>query len=320
MQVKLDESSSAVVEHGAGKIPTAVIVQTGGPGQLASIVPGSYTDKTFKVKFNWHDGATFKPGTLIRLAVMVTYEADAPAPPVDPAPGRRCEFPIVKITELRGRWQDPAHSNVGVLNEVWNAVEAGPQTMNVCDATSWFVETNQPKMGVPKDRFGAVKSYPCTQVLFSKLPIAGLKTMTSSFAHKSPELGLWNWAYDIWIGGLGSASTAEVMIWPDYRYAGPLPPSGALKTDTVTLGGVTYVAWTRKNSNGGDYIALVAKDADQMRSSGVVDLLAVFRHLTSLGWLKPADTVAAVNYGVEVCSTEQVPATFYLDDFQLAWT
>lgn len=238
-------------------------------------------------------------------------------------PGKRCELPIATITALRGRWQKPGNVNLGVLNEVWNTAEAGPQTLKVCDETSWYVETNQPKVGVPENRWGSVKSYPCTQWLFPKTPISSLKTMSLRYAHEIPVMGpkgYWNAAVDAWIGGLGSSSTAEVMVWPDYVYPGPLPPSGALKTDTVTLGGITYVAWTRKNSNGGDYIALVAKDKANMRSSGTIDLLAVFKYLTSLGWLKTTDTIAAVNYGIEISSTEQKPAVFRMNDCALSWS
>jgi len=178
-------------------------------------------------------------------------------------PGKRCELPIATITALRGRWQKPGNVNVGVLNEVWNTAEAGPQTLKVCDETSWFVESTQPKTG-------SVKSYPCTQWLFPKTPISSLKTMSLRFAHEAPALGLWNAAVDAWVGGLGSASTAEVMVWTEYRYPASLPPSGALKTATILQDGVTYTAWTRKNSNGGDYIALVAYGSANMRSSGTL--------------------------------------------------
>jgi hypothetical protein len=312
-QVKLDASSSAVVKHGAGKIPTAVFVQPGGPGQLASVKVTDLTAETFKVKFNWHDGRTFNPGTLLSFMALVTYEADEEPPVEPPAPGTRCELPIATVTAARGRWEKPGDRNVGVLNEAWNTAEAGPQTLYVCDETSWYVESTQPATG-------SVKSYPCTQYLFPKTPLASFKTMSLSFAHEIEPKGLWNAAVDAWVGGLGEASTAEVMVWPDYIYPASLPPSNALKAASLNLDGVTYLAWTRKNRNGGDYIALVADGKENMRSHGRIDLLAIFKWLTAIGWLKATDTLAAVNYGVEISSTDATKRIFRMNDATLNWT
>lgn len=233
-------------------------------------------------------------------------------------PGKRCELPIATVTALRGAWAKPGDANVRVLNEVWNTAEAGPQTLKVCDETSWFVETTQPAAHVQPDRYGSVKSYPCTQVLFPKTPLSSFRTLTSRYAHETPEGDFeWNACYDMWVGGLGSASTAEVMVWTDHTYPGSIPPANALKTATIPLDGRTYKAWTRKNSNGGDYIALV--DA-QSRPHGSVDLLKVFNHLIGLGWLKSTDTLAAVNYGIEISHTNKTKQIFRVNDFNLTWT
>lgn len=228
---------------------------------------------------------------------------------------KRCALPVWQTSVQRGtNWVKPGSTTVRVLNEVWNTAEAGPQTIKVCSASSWFVEANHPKAGVPADREGSVKSYPCTQVLFYKPALSTLTSLTSRWAHEAPASGYWNACYDIWLGGLGGASTAEIMIWTDKRYPAPLPPSNAPKVSNLALGGRNYTAWTRKNSNGGDYIALVD---NTNRPAGEVDLLAVFKWLASLGWIKMTDTLAAVNYGIEISSTKSAPATFWLNDFKL---
>jgi hypothetical protein len=240
-------------------------------------------------------------------ARIAELEAQIPAP--------RCASPVWQTSVPRGtNWVKPGSTTVRVLNEVWNDKEAGPQTIKVCSASSWLVEANHPKVGVPPDRYGAVKSYPCTQVLFAKPTIASLTSLTSRWAHEAPARGEWNACYDIWLGGLGSASTAEVMIWTDHRYPGNLPPGNALKSTTLSVDGATYTAWTRKNSNGGDYIALVR----QLKATdGSVNLKNIFSALTQLGWIKSTDTLAAVNYGIELSNTEFTPATFWLNDFKL---
>jgi hypothetical protein len=109
------------------------------------------------------------------------------------------------------------------------------------------------------------------------------------------------------------------MVWPDYIYPASLPASSALKTAELAFDGITYIAWTRKNRNGGDYIALVAKGKENMRSHGTLDLHAIFAKLTAMGWLKAADTLAAVNYGIEISSTDATKRIFRLNDFDLAW-
>lgn len=253
-------------------------------------------------------------------ATVATYLARIAELEAQLTPGKRCELPIATVTAARGRWEKPGNANVGVLNEVWNTAEAGAQTLYVCDESSWFVKTNQPKTGLPASS-GSVKSYPCTQWLFPKTPISSLKTLSLDFAHEFPKKGLWNAAIDAWVGGLGSASTAEVMVWPEYIYPAKLPPANALKVgDYIAADGTAYIAWSRKNSNQGDYIALVAKDAANMRSHGTIDLLRIFKWLQGLGWLKMTDTLAAVNYGVEISSTELTDQVFRINENKLSWT
>jgi len=293
-EVTLDSASQAVIPHEVGVIPSAVLVQPSGPGQLVSVNPASYTDTTFVARFNWHDGTRFKAGTKLAVTVLVTYEGpDEPEATI-----------LLTSSDPKATWIDPTDQNVRINNEVWNTAEAGPQELTVYSSRSFSVRSTQPKPGANPH---SVKSYPDIQYLFPNRPISSFTKISSTFGHYAPSGGEWNAAYDIWLGGLGSKSTAEVMIWTDHRYPGPLPPANAVKSDTVKLNGITYTSWTRKNSNGGDYIALVAQ---QTGSEGVVDILGVFKYLMTIGWISKDSTLAAIDYGIEISSTLGVPAIF----------
>jgi hypothetical protein len=315
-QVTLDASSSATVQHGAGKKPTAVVVQTSGPGQLATVQPSSFTETSFRVKFNWHDGTTFKLGTKLAIGVIVTYEEeDVVDPGPDPEPGARCTAPVFTTTTPSGEgsnWSDPNQPNWIVNNEVWNGEEAGPQKISVCSARSWFVESTQPKPGSDPH---SIKSYPDTQVLYQNPTIGSLvsssEPLVAKWAHEAPARGEWNFSFDIWHKGWSK----ELMIWTDHRYGGdrpaPLPPGDAQETATVTIDEHSFVAWNRSNGN---YIALVMTKSTP---SGQLDLKKVYQKLIELGWMATGDTLQAIDYGVEIADTKGVPEKFYLNDFDI---
>lgn len=167
------------------------------------------------------------------------------------------------------------------------------------------------KPGAPS---GSIKSYPDTQRNFTDRPIDSFTQITAAYDMTCPPVGEWDAAFDIWVGGIGSKSTAEVMIWTHHRYNGVLPPKNALESTTVTIDGQGFTAWRRKNGNGGDYIALAM---NPMKPAGTVDLLKVFRWLIGKGWLKGTDKVAAVEYGVEIANTNGGPQTFTLNSYTL---
>jgi hypothetical protein len=173
------------------------------------------------------------------------------------------------------------------------------------------VEANHSRTDV---RPGSIKSYPDTQRNFTNRSIDSFTQITADYDMTCPPAGEYDAAFDVWIGGIGSKSTAEVMVWTEDRYNGPLPPKNALESTTVTIDGQALIAWRRKNGNGGDYIALAMRP---MRRAGSLDLLAVFRWLISKGWLKGTDLVAAVEYGVEIASTAGSEQRFTLNSYTL---
>ena len=153
---------------------------------------------------------------------------------------------------------------------------------------------------------GAVKTYPNVHKDFNAAPlISSLITLSSSFAHTAPHVGIYEFAYDIWLNGVASSGSTEVMIWTDnYNQV----PSGS-QVDTVTFDGQSYQVY-----KSGSYIAFV--DTTNV-TSGSVNLLSFFNYIITKGWIPSASTVGAIDYGVELVSTGGADATFQVNNFAL---
>jgi hypothetical protein len=174
----------------------------------------------------------------------------------------------------------------------------------------WDVVGNHSRADVPA---GSIKSYPCTQKNLDRT-IDSLSKIRASWDANQLTVGEWDWAFDIWVNGFGSRSTAEVMIWTHERYNGVIPPRNAAESDKVTIDGHAFTAWRRQSHVGGSYIALAMEKPTPV---GRLDVLAVLDWLVGKGWLKGSDKVSAVEYGVEIANTAGAERTFRLNDFNL---
>lgn len=190
-----------------------------------------------------------------------------------------------------------------VDTDTWNA--AGyqvSQTMYVCDYDSWYVVAKMDNSSGD----GAVKTYPDVHEDFSAAPaLSSFSAISSSFAHAGPHVGIYEFAYDIWLNGVASSGSTEVMIWTDNFNQ---VPSGSVE-ETVTFDGQSYQVY-----KSGSYIAFVETTNV---TSGTVNLLEFFNHLIAKGWIPSTSTLGAVDYGVELVSTNGMDATFAVNDFSL---
>jgi hypothetical protein len=190
-----------------------------------------------------------------------------------------------------------------VDTDTWNAANYPvSQTMYICDYGNWYVIA---KMDDATGD-GAVKTYPNVHKDFNAAPaISSFSAISTTFAHAGPHVGIYEFAYDIWLNGVASSGSTEVMIWTDNFNQ---VPSGSLQ-ETVTVGGQSYKVY-----KSGSYIAFVA--ANNV-TSGTIDLLAVFNHVISKGWIPTTSTLGAIDYGVELVSTNAMDATFAVTGFSL---
>jgi hypothetical protein len=136
---------------------------------------------------------------------------------------------------------------------------------------------------------GAVKTYPNAQRDFNSA-ISSLSSVTSTFAETSPGTGIWEDTYDIWINGLATSGSTEIMIWTQNHGQ---TPSGS-DQGTVTLDGRSYTVW-----KSGSYIAF-------------------FQWVIGKDWMPADSTLSQVCYGAELVSTNGVPATFTFSNFSVS--
>jgi hypothetical protein len=191
-----------------------------------------------------------------------------------------------------------------VDTDTWNVAKYQvSQTMYICDYDNWYVVANMDDSA----HDGAVKTYPNVHQDFSSSPqISAFGAISSSFAHTAPHVGIYEYAYDMWLNGVATAGSTEVMIWTDnYNQV----PSGS-SVETVTFDGETYQVYKT-----GSYIAFVETTNV---TSGTVNLLSFFNHVIAKGWIPATSTIGAIDYGVELVSTGGADATFALNGFSLS--
>ena len=144
----------------------------------------------------------------------------------------------------------------------------------------------------------AVLTYPAMQDNFNSTPtLSSFTSIIATFEETSPHVGDYEVAFDCWFNQTKTTSN-ELMIWVDnYNQT----PGGRQVASNVSLSGRTWdVYWSGSKTEG--YIAYVA---NTNFTSGTVDLLAIFNHAASQGYM-PAATTSKVNqldFGIEVCST-----------------
>jgi hypothetical protein len=198
-----------------------------------------------------------------------------------------------------------------VYDNQWNChpapagITCGPESAFGCtnpDGTVAFVATsNQPAGNT------AVLTYPAMQDNFSANPtLASFSSITATFEETSPHVGDYEVAWDCWFNNQAN----ELMIWVDnYNQT----PGGNMVASAVSLGGHTWDVYMSGSQSSG-YIAYVA---NTNFTSGTVDLLAIFNHAASHGYMPAASTstVGQLSFGIEVCSTNGQAAIWTVDHY-----
>jgi hypothetical protein len=226
----------------------------------------------------------------------------SPAAAPNPAPAaasQQCKSPQFVTSSPTGGWADGSYY---LYNDMWNAAKYSvQQTLYACSSSSWYVVATMNN----DSGDGAVKTYPNVHEDFSEPAIASFRSISSTFAEASPHVGIYEDAYDIWLNGVASSGSTEVMIWTENH--GQAPSGSDLAT--VSFGGRSYQVW-----RSGSYVAFVAATNF---TAGTVDLLAIFRWLINAGWIPASSTLGQIDYGAELVSTNGAPATFSFMNFSV---
>ena len=210
-----------------------------------------------------------------------------------------CTNPSFSTSAALGMWN---LSPYWVANDMWNASGYSvTQTIHACSYSNWYVTATMNN----DSGNGAVKTYPNSQRDFTST-ISSLNSVTSTFAETSPDTGIWEDTYDIWINGLATSGSTEIMIWTQNHGQ---TPSGSVQ-GTVTLDGRSYTVW-----KSGSYIAFVA---NTNFTAGTMNLLDFFQWVIGKDWMPAGSTLSQVCYGAELVSTNGVPATFTFSNFSVS--
>jgi hypothetical protein len=338
----LDTHSGCTKKHGFGVKPSSVVVVPAGLA-IVSVNPNQTTATSYRIRYSKPGGGRFPAGT--RVSFYVHYDFNGTADPAPaptrtpttnptrtptasptatrtptptrtstatptktptptptstsappPPPDRKCTNPVFTTSSSNDGWSTNGYY---VHNNMWNN-GGGKQTLRACAYNNWNVTATQPNTT-------SVKTYPNVHKDYPDKPLSSFKTLTSTFAAKSPHVGIYNVAYDIWLNGVAEDGSTEMMIWTENFHQ---RPAGSVQA-TATFNGHTYDVWRSDR----DYIAFVSRDT---QTSGTMNLKAMFDWLMSKGWISQSTTVGQIDYGVEVCSTNNAPATFEFTDFSIS--
>jgi Glycosyl hydrolase family 12 len=186
----------------------------------------------------------------------------------------------------------------------------GPESIHVCSASSWYVESEEPANNT------AVLTFPGVQENFGTgngVAISSFTTMTSTYAFAIPDIGDYEMTYDIWVNGEASNGCTEIMIWVDNHGQ---TPAGSIVHPGVSVGGSTFDVW-RDTSGSWQVISFETTGSFSKTASGSVDLLAIYDYVVAQGWMPSSSTLYQIGFGPEICSTGAQNETFYINDFTI---
>ena len=285
------------VAQSGGTCPVAV------PSQVpASSSPGPSTTPT----------PTLPPPTSNTTAAPATAKTNTTPPATGSAPSTSGASPQGGCAQ-----PDVYHEGDGVNygpgdiyfvhNNAWNWGGPGSgqhETLYACDYNNWWVDAG----GMSGTD---VKTYPNVHLDINGgdkgAPLSNYTTISSRFANTTPTAGGWDAAYDVWLNGLATDSSTEVMVWTAYHQQ--TPAGDVIGTYTAT--GVTFDVWTDHDG----YVAYVARTA---LYSGSVDLMAIFKDGIAKKIIPAGPVINQIDYGIEYCSTAGATQRFTVTDFALA--
>jgi hypothetical protein len=278
-----DALSGGVLMGSSGVDGPDLLVSPSGP------LPTSISTYLSSVASQLAQGYLFGGPLAVGNDVLSELESPGQSTPPPPPPGGNCTAPIYSTSDPHGTTNtDTSPEYWWVNNDAWNA-SAGPQTISVCNQSSWFAVSNQPDIG------GQVETYPDTEYDVggrqsqSTTPISGFTSITSTFSEAYPSAGGWDAAYDLWLNNW----SIEIMIWNQWAGGQSYWPNQA--TTSVTLGGAGYTFY----NNGGELMFF----RDTQVASGSVDILAALNWLVSQGLVTSNDVPTQLEYGVEISYT-----------------
>jgi len=252
-------------------------------------------------------------GLLSRYAAVPYASYAAQSGTFTPPAGNRCTDP--KVIRL-----DPSNAQSGVTdgryyvtNDTWNASKYRglSQSIYVCNYNNWYAIARMNN----DSGDGAVKTSPNVQETWYPSPtkLSNWQSISSHYSDVPPGVGtnygIWEFEYDVWLNGLATNSSTEIMIW---TYNNGQTPSGS-PVGAFTDAGSTYEVYRSPPPR--QYIAFVSTSQNL---SGNVELSDFFDYAISRDWMSASSTLYQICNGVELVSTNGKPEKFAINNFSIS--
>jgi Glycosyl hydrolase family 12 len=222
---------------------------------------------------------------------------------------RACTHPRFTTRDTNGMWST---GHYVVHNNMWNVGGYHvSERLRACSAGNWSVTATADN----RRGDGAVKTYPNVHRDYHNWSnghepkLSSFRTIRSTFASRSPRVGIYDGAYDIWMNGVASSGSTEVMIWTDnHRQV----PSGSVVKRGLRF---SHRTWRLYVTGGHSYIAFVP---NKPLHHGRIDIKKRLTFLTRHGYLPKGSTVGQVCFGYEIVSTGGSAHGFKIDRFSVS--
>jgi hypothetical protein len=195
-----------------------------------------------------------------------------------------------------------------VHNNMWNVGGYNvKETLRACSAGNWYVTATADN----RNGDGAVKTYPNVHRDYRLPRLSSFTSLRSSFASRSPHVGIYDGAYDIWMNGVADSNSTEVMIWTDNHHQ---VPSGSVVKRGLQF---SHRTWRLYVTDDHGYAAFVP---DRPLPHGTIAIKKRLAYLSAHGYLPHDSRVGQICFGYEIVSTQGSPARFKVDRFSITST
>lgn len=199
-----------------------------------------------------------------------------------------------------GPYDDGAYT---IKNNMWNESPSSTQTLTASSQNAWSITGSDPDAD---NSVSPVKTYPEDEENFSG-PLLYDTTVLQNFALSAVPTctadASWEVAADNWVNATpGGTDPIEVMVWENVcnQY-----PAGSNTGKTITINGQTFDLYAKTGTDP-TYTLVSTTNV----KSGVVHDLDIFNWLESLGYFSNVDSLAQLNMGVEIVSTNGAGLTW----------
>jgi hypothetical protein len=224
----------------------------------------------------------------------------------DVASAAPCTHPQFVTSDEDGMWFDGKYV---VHNNMWNVSGYSvSETLSACSFRNWKVSATADNGSGD----GAVKTYPNVHRDFHNWStgheprLSSFSRIRSTWAARTPHVGIYNAAYDIWLNGVPGEH--EVMIWTEnFRQV----PAGS-QVATVEVSGHRWKVWATDDNS---YIAFVP---GRRLTRGTLSVKKMLDWLVAQGRLAHDVTLGQICFGFVVVSSDGRPASFKVNDFSVS--